>query len=126
MKKKKEIAKQYIEFLSKGNAEGVISLFTEKGKVHSPIYGEKGASDFYKTLAEDTLNSELKLNEIFENANSGNIALYFEYTWTVKSGKIVVFDVVDIIEFDNQNKILELKIIYDTVVSRRLVEEMKK
>jgi hypothetical protein len=121
-----EIAKQYIEFLSKGNVEGVISLFAKNGKVHSPIYGEKSASDFYRILAEDTLNSSLKLNEIFENANTGNIALYFEYTWTVKSGKIVVFDVVDIIEFDNNNKISSLKIIYDTVISRNLIEEIQK
>ncbi len=123
---KKEIAKQYIEHLSKGNAEGIISLFAENGKVSSPIYGKKGASEFYRTLAEDTLNSELKIIEIFENSDFGKIALHFKYTWTVKSGKIVVFDVIDIIEFDGQNKILELKIIYDTVVSRSLVEEMKK
>ncbi|HEY5686984.1 MAG TPA: nuclear transport factor 2 family protein [Yeosuana sp.] len=123
---KKEIAKQYIEFLSKDHFEGIIGLFEENGKVYSPIYGERSASDFYDALAEDTCNSELKLNEIFENINSGNIALYFTYRWTLKSGKIVVFDVVDIIKFDDQNKILELKIIYDTVVSRNLVEELKK
>lgn len=121
-----EIAKKYIKFLSNGNVEGVVSLFAENGKVYSPIYGEKSASDFYKTLKDDTLNSEIKLNEIFENASSQKIALYFEYTWTVKTGKIVVFDVVDIIHFDSQNKITELKIIYDTIVSRKLIEEMKK
>ncbi len=123
---KKTIANKYIECLAKGDVAGVIDLFAENGKVHSPIYGEKLASDFYQTLASDTLSSELKLKEVFENADSGNIALYFEYRWTVKSGKIVIFDVVDIIAFDEQNKITELKIIYDTVVSRNLVEELKK
>ena len=125
LKMKNKIAKQYIEFLSTDNTEGIIELFADSGKVQSPIYGEKSAREFYKTLAEDTHNSELQLIEIFENVNSGNIALYFEYKWTVKSGKIVEFDVVDIIEFDDQNKIVSLKIIYDTVVSRALVEEMK-
>jgi len=123
---RKQVAIQYLEFLSKGNVEGIISLFAKNGKVCSPIYGEKGASEFYRELGEDTLNSELKLNEIFENIDSGNVALYFEYKWTIKSGKIIVFDVVDIIELDAQNKIQELKIIYDTVTSRRLLGDMKK
>lgn len=123
---KKEIAKQYIDFLSKGNVEKIIALFTENGKVHSPIYGELRADKFYETLNDDTINSEIKLKGIFEDSTTKNLALYFEYKWTVKSGKIVNFDVVDIIEFDTQNKISELKIIYDTVVSRRLIEELKK
>ena len=125
MKSKSEIAKQYIEFLAKGEVNKVIDLFSENGKVSSPIYGEKSASDFYQTLAGDTINSELSLKEIFENPLSGNIALYFEYKWTVKSGKIVKFDVVDLIEFNDDHKIVALKIIYDTVITRRLVEEMQ-
>jgi hypothetical protein len=123
---RKEIVKQYIEFLSIGNIEKIVGLFAENGKVYSPIYGENTADKFYETLNDDTFNSELNLKGIFEDSDTKKIALYFEYTWTVKSGKVVVFDVVDIIEFDNRNKFLELKIIYDTIVSRRLVEEMKK
>ena len=123
---KKEIANKYIEFLSNGNVEKVVSLFAENGKVHSPIYGEKSAAKFYETLNEDTVHSELKIKGIFEDSDTQNIALYFEYIWTMKSGKIVTFDVVDIVEFNNQNKISELRIIYDTVLSRKLVEEMKK
>ncbi len=92
--------------------------------VHSPIYGQQSARVFYKMLQEDTRNSELKLKEIFEAKDSGNIALYFEYTWTVKSGKVVVFDVVDIITFNQDYKIIKLKIIYDTVISRKLVESL--
>jgi len=122
---KKKIANQYIELLSQGNAEGLISLFAENGMVHSPIYGEKKASDFYKILAEDTQKSELKLIDIFHKSDTGNIAVFFEYKWTVKSGKMVLFNVVDIIEFDEQHKIVKLQIIYDTVVSRQLIKEMK-
>ncbi len=121
---KKEIAKQYIDFLSKGNIEKIVNLFAENGKVYSPIYGENRADKFYEVLNDDTINSEIKIKGIFEDSNTGKIALYFEYKWMVKSGKIVEFDVVDILEFDTRNKILELKIIYDTVISRRLVEEM--
>jgi hypothetical protein len=68
----------------------------------------------------------LKLKGIFEDADSARIALYFEYKWTVKSGKITEFDVVDIFKFNDENKITELKIIYDTVISRNLVDEINK
>ena len=122
---KREIAKKYIEFLSIGDVAEIVNLFAENGKVSSPIYGEKQAGKFYKELSEDTITSELKLKGIFEDADSDRIALYFEYKWTVKSGKIVEFDVVDILDFDGKNKIIELKIIYDTVISRDVVNEMK-
>ena len=123
---KKEVAKKYIEFLSAGHLDDILSLFAENATVHSPIYGENDATTFYKILIDDTENSKLQLKGIFEDSESANLALHFEYTWTLKSTKVVAFDVVDIIEFDNQNKIIELKIIYDTVVSRQLVNELKK
>lgn len=123
---KKEIAKKYIEYLSIGDTEKIVSLFAENGRVSSPIYGENDASKFYKTLSDDTINSELNLKGIFEESGTEKLALYFEYKWTVKSGRIVAFDVVDILEFDNRNKISKLMIIYDTVISRKLIEEMKK
>ena len=122
---KREIAKKYIEYLSIGDVEKIINLFAANGKVSSPIYGEKPAGLFYKELIEDTINSSLQLKGIFEEVDSNHIALYFEYTWTVKSGKMVQFDVVDILDFDEDNKIIKLKIIYDTVISRKLVQEMK-
>jgi len=62
--------------------------------------------------------------EFLNKKDSNNIALYFTYKWTLKSNKIVEFDVVDIIELDSDNKIIKLKIIYDTVVARKLVKEL--
>jgi ketosteroid isomerase-like protein len=126
MMTKREIAEKYIGFLSNGDIEGIVSLFAENGKVDSPLYGIKEANEFFKELIGDTTNSELKLKGIFEDFNSDSLALYFGYKWTVKSGKIAEFDVVDILDFDEKNKIVKLKIIYDTVVSRNLIEEMKK
>lgn len=122
---RKEIAKRYIGFLANGEVEHIIDLFAENGTVFSPIYGKNRAREFYTTLNEDTANSELNVKGIFEDSETNQLALYFEYKWTVASGKMVEFDVVDIIEFDPQNKISELRIIYDTVVSRQLIEELK-
>ncbi len=117
----KHIANQYLEYLEKGDIEKVIDLFDENGIVDSPIYGVKKASEFYRELNNDTSNSELTLKGIFEQKGSYNLALYFTYNWTLKNNEKVVFDVVDIIEFNSNHKIQKLKIIYDTVISRKLV-----
>ena len=118
------VANKYLEYLENGDIQKVIDLFNENGIVESPIYGIKKADKFYRELNGDTSNSNLHLKGIFEQNNSNNIALYFTYKWTLKSNKIVEFDVVDIIELDSDNKISKLKIIYDTVISRELVNEL--
>ncbi len=121
---KKEIAKEYINHLENGNIKQLSALFNQGGMVESPLYGIKKADEFYLELNNDTTNSELSLLGIFEDSDLNNLALYFTYKWTLKNNQIVEFDVVDIIEFDNQNKISKLKIIYDTVVARKLVEQL--
>jgi len=123
---KKEIAIKYLEYLEKGAIESVLDLFNADAVVDSPIYGIKKASQFYSELDNDTSASKLKLNGIFEQNESNNLALYFTYKWTLKNDQQVEFDVVDIINFDTENKIQKLKIIYDTVVARKLVGQLKK
>jgi hypothetical protein len=122
---KSEVATKYIEYLSNGAVEQVVSLFSADGMVSSPIYGDKPATSFFKELTNDTTNSKLTLRRIFDDPDSNSLALYFEYEWTVKSGKVVVFDVVDVLDFNHETKIEKLKIIYDTFVARKLVEDMR-
>ncbi|MGG6231512.1 nuclear transport factor 2 family protein [Tenacibaculum sp. SDUM215027] len=121
---KSEIAKKYLKYLENGNIEKVIDLFSSNGIVESPIYGIKKADEFYRELNNDTSNSELFLKGIFEQNDSNNLALYFTYKWTLKNNEKVEFDVVDIIELDSESKITKLKIIYDTVISRKLVNDL--
>jgi hypothetical protein len=121
---KKEIANTYLEYLERGDIEQLIALFDENGIVDSPIYGIKKADEFYRELNDDTSNSELHLKGIFEQNNSNDLALYFTYEWTLKNNQKVKFDVVDIIELDAKNKIKKLKIIYDTVLARKLVASL--
>lgn len=123
--KRTAIAKSYIEHLSNGNLEALLNLFTENGIVVSPLYGRKNHKDFYTQLFADTNNSELNIEGIFEDTITGNVALYFNYQWTLKNESQVDFKVVDILEFDDDNKIKLLTIIYDTTQSRELVNQLK-
>ncbi len=125
MMTKEAIANKYIDYLEKGDIKKLINLFNTKGIVDSPLYGIKKANKFYHELNSDTINSELDLLGIFEENDSSNLALFFTYKWTLKNNEKVEFDVVDIIEFDAHNKILKLKIIYDTVIARKLVEQLE-
>ncbi len=122
---KREVAIKYINFLEKGNIKNLLSLFTKDAIVDSPVYGKMDANRFYNVLNNDTTSSELKLKGIFEENDSNKLALYFKYKWTLKNNKQVEFDVVDIIEFNDSMHIYKLKIIYDTVKSRELVNELR-
>ncbi|GGG57373.1 hypothetical protein GCM10011414_29020 [Croceivirga lutea] len=122
---KTTIAKAYLKHLENGDFEKVVALFNENGMVESPIYGLKKAVDFYSNLSADTSASKLHFKAIFEEKTRNHFALYFAYEWTLKNNEQVKFDVVDIIELDSDNKIAQLKIIYDTVVARGIIEKLK-
>jgi len=123
---KKEVALKYIELLEKGNIKDLLKLFSNKSIVESPIYGVLNATQFYNELRNDTQKSEIAIKGIFEENNSNKLALYFNYRWTLKNNDLVTFDVVDIIEFNNANQISKIKIIYDTVKSREIVNILRK
>jgi len=123
---KREVALKYIELLEKGNIKDLLKLFSNKSIVESPIYGVLNATQFYNELRNDTQKSEIAIKGIFEENNSDKLALYFNYRWTLKNNDLVTFDVVDIMEFNNANQISKIKIIYDTVKSREIVNILRK
>ena len=111
-----EICKKYLDALNESDLEKVLLLFTENAMVISPLYGEIAAASFYKKLFADTRNSETKLLNIFDSSDKGNsIGLHFHYTWTLQSGSVVEFEVVDVFELSkDRNCFTKLTIIYDT------------
>ena len=115
-----EICTQYLAALNEGNLEKVLSLFHPDAVVDSPLYGEMPATTFYKGLFSDTNLSQTKLLNIFDSTNkNSSLALHFHYTWTLKSGKIVEFECVDVFEITpDGKKFTKLKIIYDTAPIR--------
>ena len=111
------IIRRYLNELSDGNTNGIISLFSDNAKVKSPVYGIMLATEFYTKLAEDTSSSEIKLLQIYQSITdyekSDEWAACFNYKWTLLDGILVDFDVVDLFKFNADNLITELRIIYD-------------
>ena len=115
-----EICKQYLDALNEGSIEKVLSLFVPNAVVVSPLYGTLPATTFYQDLFADTNRSDTKLLNIFHSI-SGNtsVALHFNYIWTLKSGKVVEFECVDVFEITADSKqFTKLTIIYDTAPIR--------
>jgi len=119
--------KEYLRGLEIGSADEIIKLFSPDAVVHSPLYGDVKAKKFYQELFKDTSKSKITLMNIFVSQNNPQIAAgHFRYDWILKDGTSTSFECVDIFRFDENGKIKELTIIYDTSKIRTSFEEMKK
>ena len=114
----KQQCQNYLNALATSDLTAVLGLFCPDAIVHSPLYGEQKAVDFYQKLFGDTNNSILTHLDTLVNLQTQTAALYFYYQWQLASEEEVGFHCVDIIHFDSDVKIRELRIIYDTVASR--------
>lgn len=120
----KAFAKTYLKLLADGNGTELTHLFSTNGMVVSPVYGLVPANEFYHTLFADTKTSIVTLDGVFHEENSSRLIVLFDYDWTLKNGKNIGFKVADVFDFDSQGKVEKLTIIYDTIVSRALVQEL--
>jgi hypothetical protein len=117
---------EYLDFLENGEAEKLLSLFSDEAIVHSPLYGDLPAGTFYRDLFEATENSDIKLRDCYNGDRENCAAINFEYSWTLINGERLTFNCVDLFEFDSSGKILELFIIYDTYPIRERFQKARK
>ncbi len=111
----RKIILHYLHYLEIGDYNHLMQLFAPDAIVHSPLYGDKNAADFYKELFSDTQQSKIKLINILENNENKTAAAHFQYDWTLANGVTAPFEVVDMFQFNEAaNQIISLKIIYDT------------
>lgn len=117
---------EYLNALESGSAGAVLALFAPGAVVHSPLYGQQPATEFYPALFADSSSSRIEPLNAFQSlppALAG--AAYFRYHWTLANGQLVVFDCVDIFQFNDQGLITDLRIIYDASETRRALSELK-
>jgi ketosteroid isomerase-like protein len=119
-----ETLKKYLQFLEAGDYEKLISLFSKDAVVHSPLYGQVAAVQFYKDLFEDTSESKLTLLNIFTGEKENTAAVHFCFDWILSDGTAARFEVVDICKFSCDGKIEDLKIIYDSAKTRPAFEKL--
>lgn len=112
----RKIAQHYLKALNESDLDKVLALFTDDAVIISPLYGEMSARSFYQALFADTQKSETQLLNSFHSIeNPQTLGLHFRYTWTLQSGEVVSFEVVDVFELsEDQTRFSKLTIIYDT------------
>ncbi|MEM7102039.1 MAG: nuclear transport factor 2 family protein [Bacteroidota bacterium] len=114
----------YLEGLQSGDLETTLALFSENAIIHSPLYGEVLAGNFYKDLFGDTNQSEITLHGVYIGQNPMTASCHFEYRWTLANGEKTTFECIDLFEFDENGKIKMLKIIYDTFQTRKVFDTL--
>ncbi|MEM7696455.1 MAG: nuclear transport factor 2 family protein [Pseudomonadota bacterium] len=110
------LAERYLAALEAASLPDIAALFTADGVVVSPLYGTMPAADFYAALFADTNRSDTTLLRVLTGPD-GSAALHFRYRWTLSGGKVVTFEVVDIVELE-AGRIAKLTILYDTAPLR--------
>lgn len=115
-----QLCNHYLAAMNEGNIDKVLALFAEGAVVVSPLYGTMPAETFYRELFADTNRSDTKLLHVFDaTKDSSSVALHFHYAWTLKSGKLVKFECVDVFHLTPaRDKFTKLTIIYDTAPLR--------
>lgn len=114
----------YLAALEAGDVQRILTLFTADAIVHSPLYGEMPAGEFYPALFADTAESKLTLKTVLHGDHEGSptVAFWFDFNWTLANGSPAPFSVVDIAKLNSDGLITELHIIYDTTAIRPLFE----
>jgi len=124
---KSDIIRAYFNGLEARSYEQVMSLFAQDAMVHSPLYGDVNAQQFYQELFAATESSVITLKNILVSTTNSHVAAaHFLYDWILKDGSPAPFECIDVFEFSDDNKIIDLKIIYDTYFIRGVFEAMAK
>ncbi|MEM9633144.1 MAG: nuclear transport factor 2 family protein [Pseudomonadota bacterium] len=122
-----DLCKASLDALNRSDFQAVQAMFPANGTVVSPLYGEQNAHDFYAHLFADTSRSDTTLMNVFATSeDSRSVARQFKYNWTLSSGKLVSFEVVDVFELtEDRKQFQKLTIIYDTAPLREGFEKLK-
>lgn len=88
------------------------------GLVESPVLGKMEAAAFYCKLGEASEQNVLTVHRIMSSEDGRAFAAHFTYDWTLTGGDNVVFDGVDLFEFNDDDLLVSMKIFYDTHPTR--------
>ena len=117
-----ELVAEYLDAVRGADANRMLALFARDAVVHSPLYGDLPATEFYPKLFGDTKSADLTLMGTTTGATTDGrrlVMFLFKFDWVLKAGAdIIAFDVVDVAILDADDRIADLSIVYDTKTAR--------
>jgi len=115
------IVRSYFEFLTASDVSSIVALFADDGFVVSPVLGKVPAGEFFATLNDASAQNILTVHRVMSSDDNRFHAAHFTYDWTLSAGGQVTFDGVDMFEFNDNDKVVSMKIFYDTHPTREEV-----
>ncbi len=115
----------YLRALNAADVDLMLSLFTEDGRVDSPLYGPMPAAQFFPALFADTRESILTLRSVMQGTDAegaATVSFWFHFDWRLPSGVAAPFEVIDVAQLAEDGRIKVLHLIYDTVDVRPAFE----
>ena len=116
---------RYLRAVGEADLDGMLALFADDAIVHSPLYGDLPATEFYPALFADTGAADLTLLGTMRGESVAGrtlVSFLFHFDWTLPDGTHAPFDVVDVAELDDSGRVSSLRIVYDTVAVRPAFE----
>lgn len=121
------LVERYLAALERADLDAVLALFAPTARVHSPLYGERPAAEFYPLLFADTASSRLTLRSVMHDTSGARvISFWFRFDWILADGTPAPFTVVDIAELAPDGRIETLHIVYDTAAVRDAFDAQKR
>ena len=121
-----ELAEAYLGALGRADLATMLTLFSDGALVHSPLYGQVPAREFFPALFSDTAESRLTLRGVTQGEDAAGtplVSIWFHFDWRLPSGRRAPFDVVDVLELSPDGRIGSLRIVYDTADIRPVFEQ---
>lgn len=121
------LATEYVAAIEALDAARVLALFSDDAVVHSPLYGDLPAVQFFPKMLGDTARAALTLLGSASGATERGTPIaiwYFSYDWTLDPGgheptpEVTGVDMVDIAELDDEGRIASFTIVYDASAAR--------
>ena len=113
---------KYFAALDSGDLQGILEVFAEDARVHSPFLGELSAREFFPKVFAASSASDITVFDVLASVRGEPRAIgYFRYDWTLADGTKVHFDAADVFDFDADGKIVKMTILYDTHPLRETV-----
>ena len=123
---KKSVA-EYFDALDSGDLASMTRLFSADAMVHSPMLGRVSAVKFFPKGFAASIASNISVFDILVSTIGEARAVgYFNYEWTLQDGSVINFDCADVFNFDNEGRIREMIILYDTHPTRATVADKYK
>lgn len=112
-----EVIGRYMQALANCDLDGLCSLFSEDAQVYSPLLGWVDPRLFFEKmcrLSDLSASWQKAHNTLMSCEDKPVMVKHFTYHWAVKDGRSTTFEVCDVFEFDENNRIVRETILYDT------------